>query len=328
MIVVGIFFLLVIGITVYFNKPKVSGDLPEFFDDAVQADEKQKVPKDHAYPKINEALFDFINENKVSGGVPKDGIPAIDNPKYVSAQKAEQKSYVKDDEIVFGIAYKDKTLAFPQDIMYWHEIANEEVNGEKISVTYCPLTGSVIGYKGKNLGVSGVLYNSNLVLYDRETNSEIPQILGVGVTGDLRGTYLEQFPVIVTDWKHWKTQHPDTRVLSLETGHNRNYDRNPYPGYDDLLRVWFPLAAKSDKFKTKDWVFGIKNNGEFLAVPKEQFKTVQKDKIILGGDEIKLEYDSTFQTMRAYNENEEIPAIQMYWFAWYAYYPETRVWKQ
>ena len=201
-------------------------------------------------------------------------------------------------------------------------------NGEKISVTYCPLTGSVIGYKGKNLGVSGVLYNSNLVLYDRETNSEIPQILGVGVTGDLRGTYLEQFPVIVTDWKHWKTQHPDTRVLSLETGHNRNYDRNPYPGYDDLLRVWFPLAAKSDKFKTKDWVFGIKNNGEFLAVPKEQFKTVQKDKIILGGDEIKLEYDSTFQTMRAYNENEEIPAIQMYWFAWYAYYPETRVWKQ
>ena len=114
-------------------------------------------------------VFDSIADNIVSGGVPKDGIPPIDDPKYVSGDAA---SFLSDDDVVFGWIDNGQPKAFPKSIMYWHEIVND---GET-SITYCPLTASVLAFSGFNLGVSGGLYNSNLVMYDRATDSEIPQI--------------------------------------------------------------------------------------------------------------------------------------------------------
>ena len=152
--------------------------------------------------------LEFIARNLQSGGPPKDGIPAIDNPNYVSVELAN--SFVEEDEIVFGINYQGKTIAYPSSILYWHEIVNDEINGKKVSVTWCPLTGTALGFIGKSLGVSGKLFNSNLVMYDRATDSEIPQILHVGINGPLKGQNLEQFPVIRTTWKLWKQKYPDT----------------------------------------------------------------------------------------------------------------------
>jgi len=269
-----------------------------------------------------EDKYDFIAKNLVGGGPPKDGIPSIDNPIYLNANEAN----LSDDDIVFGISYNDFVVAYPQDILYWHEIVNEDIDGEKISLTYCPLTGSVIGYKGHELGVSGKLYNSNLVTYDRDTNSRVPQILGEGIEGDLRGVKFDTFPVYITTWKKWKTKYTNTKVLSRKTGFDRDYDKNPYPGYDNLLRVWFPLTAKNDSLRTKDWVFGIENNNDYVAILIKDFKLRHpKDlEIEVGGEKIKVYWDEELGIIRI-DKEDEIKHFNSYWFAWYAYHPKTKL---
>lgn len=278
-------------------------------------------------PKLleGEDYLDLINKNLVSGGPSKDGIPAIDKPKYVTAEEADK--ILSSDEKIFGIDHNGKVLAFPRSIMYWHEIVNEIVDGEKISITYCPLTETVIGYKNKNLGVSGRLYNSNLVVYDRETDSEIPQILGTAINGPLKGQKLETLHVYVTTWKKWKEKYPNTLVLSRDTGFHRDYDRNPYPGYDQILRIWFPLAAESDLFSTKKMIHAISLNNEYLAIPKDEFKEIKEKEYTLGGEEIKIIYDERLGVINVFEGNEQLNSFDSYWFAWYAYHPDTRVLK-
>jgi len=262
---------------------------------------------------------EFIKRNLVTGGPPKDGIPAIDNPVYFSAEE----SSLKDTDKIFGINYQGFVAAYPQDILYWHEIVNEEVRDEKIAITYCPLTESVIGYKAFNLGVSGELYNSNLVMYDRKTDVRIPQILGKGIEGEIDGHELETFPVVVTTWGKWKGQYPETKVLSRDTGYARDYDRNPYPGYDDILRVWFPLAAESNELETKEIVLGIQHNEEFVAIQKQGFLEEYPDglKLNIGDETVKVTYNEEFDVL----ESNADKSFEVYWFAWYAYHPTTKL---
>lgn len=290
-------------------------------------------PRVEEYPKDlrNNSLdtqVDFIKRNLISGGPPKDGIPSIDNPIYLSVSEAEATGDLVDGSTIFGVNYNGFVAAYPQDILYWHEIVNEEVSGEKISVTYCPLTKSIIGYKGHELGVSGELYNSNLVMYDRGTDSRIPQILGMGIEGDLKGNALETFEVVVTSWKEWKTEHPDTKVLSRKTGFNRDYNRNPYPGYDNLLRVWFPLVAESDELRTKDLVLGIEVGGKFAAIEKNGFKKKYPSglNLELGGEKLRVVLNNKLGNLEV-EGRDDIKNFEVYWFAWYAYHPDTKLFK-
>lgn len=189
-----------------------------------------------------EKLNRFSNKVR-SGGVPPDGIPPIEEPKYVSASEAGNtlQNLLSDNSVVFGVDYNGFTAAYPQPIMVWHEIVNEEIQGERVSITYCPLTGSAIGFKGEignsptTFGTSGNLLNSNLVMYDRlsGTNSYWPQILGLSVQGPHFGEGLEYFPVIWTTWERWKKKHPQTSILTTDTGHIKSYGRDPYGSYED-----------------------------------------------------------------------------------------------
>jgi len=268
--------------------------------------------------------LDFINSNMVTGGPPKDGIPSIDNPKYITAGEAD--TFLDDKDIIYGFDYKGVVKAFPQSILYWHEIVNEEVAGEKLSVSYCPLTGTVIGFKGMELGVSGKLYNSNLVIYDRKTDSDIPQILEKAVNGPLKGQELENFYIYTTTWKQWKEKYPQTLVLSQETGFSRDYTRNPYPGYDSLLQVWFPVAAKSDAFPSKKVIHGVTHNGKALAIPKEEFKKKGTATHDLGEERIMIVYDPDLDVIKVFDsQGKQINSYDSYWFAWYAYHPTTRI---
>ncbi len=269
------------------------------------------------------AYLEMIDRNMVTGGPEKDGIPAIDNPIFVSASEADK--FVKPTDQVSGVVIDGVAKAYPQSILYWHEVVNDKINDKTFSITFCPLTGTVIGYDEANLGVSGKLYNSNLVLYDRKTDAEIPQILGTAVNGPIAGETFDRFPVSVTSWQQWKTAHPDTLVLSRETGHDRDYDRNPYPDYDDIYRVWFPVAAESDAFPTKKWVTGLELNNEFLAIPKEEFKSVGTTTTTLGGEEVVITYNKDFDTITATANGKEVLSIDAFWFAWYAYHPNTEI---
>jgi len=207
--------------------------------------------------------------------------------------------------------------------MYWHEIINENTNNQDVSITYCPLTESIIGYKDIELGVSGELYNSNLVMYDRLSDSRIPQIFGKAIEGSIINKELETFPIVVTTWKQWKTMNPTTKVLSRNTGHSRDYNINPYPGYDDILRVWFPLAAESDKLSTKDFVLGIEHNNKFYAVKKKGFQDKYPNGLTIN-EEITVTYNKDYNILET---PENIKSFEVYWFAWYAYHPDTELYE-
>ncbi len=179
----------------------------------------------------------------VDGGPGKDGIPSIDNPQFDTASIAE----VDDNELVAGIVVDGQAYAFPYNIMNWHEIANLQINGKLSTLTYCPLTGSTIHYSrlavnNSEFGVSGKLYENNLVMYDRITDSYFSQMGRIGITGENIGLQLDQIVSIETKWSTWVQMYPDTLVLNENTGYNRNYDRYPYGSYEVDRSIFFPTS--------------------------------------------------------------------------------------
>ncbi|MGF1472341.1 MAG: DUF3179 domain-containing protein [Rubrobacteraceae bacterium] len=224
--------------------------------------------------------LDRLENNVVSGGPGKDGIPPIDDPKFVSA--GEMDDLLQPEDRVFVLNYGGETKVYPQPVLVWHEIANDEVAGEKLSITYCPLTGSAIAFKGRapggeplTFGTTGRLVNSNLLMYDRATDSEWPQILGRSISGELRGSSLTALPLVWTTWEQWKARGPDSPVLSTDTGHFRRYGNDPYgsyssadKGYYENPDTFFEVLAESDRLDPKEVVLGIKSGRSRYAISK------------------------------------------------------------
>lgn len=216
--------------------------------------------------------------NVRSGGPPKDGIPSIDEPRFVAADEA---AFLSDDSVVFGIVRGDEVRAYPQLVLVWHEIVNDRFADGPLSITYCPLTGSVVGFRGTapggeayTFGTSGDLVNSNLLMYDRQTDSRWPQILGQAITGASRGRRLEEIPLEWTTWGRWRTTHPATSVLSTDTGHLRSYGTDPYGSYTPLSGyykdrdLFFPVMRKDPRFGAKEVFLGAKHGPTRAAVKK------------------------------------------------------------
>ncbi|MBS3736746.1 DUF3179 domain-containing protein [Candidatus Bipolaricaulota bacterium] len=266
---------------------------------------------------IGESKLETFANNVRSGGVPPDGIPSIDEPVYVSAEEAEEAlgDLLKDDSVVFGLNYAGTKITYPQIIMVWHEIVNEEINGDQLSVTYCPLTGTAVGFRGKvagetsEFGTSGKLLNSNLVMYDRATGTDSywPQILGRSVQGPNLGDRLDNFPVIWTTWGRWKNKHPDTSVLTSDTGYIRSYGNDPYGSYRQENTYYqegqpmFNVLEESDRYPQKKVVVGIKVKDCALAVPKSEFRSVGLAQTELGGEPILIVYEEALDAIRAYS---------------------------
>lgn len=197
-----------------------------------------------------------------SGGPPPDGIPPIDDPKFVSASGASE--WLADREPVLSLVHEGVAKAYPLQILTWHEIANDTVAGDPITVTFCPLCNSAVAFDRRvettpevdemlgtdeavlDFGTSGRLYRSNLVMYDRQTKSLWIQFTGRSVTGPFMRTELEEIPVQMVSWEDARAADPDVQVLSRDTGHSRNYGTNPYPGYDDIDSSPFLFDGEAD----------------------------------------------------------------------------------
>lgn len=203
-----------------------------------------------------------------SGGPPKDGIPSIDAPKFLKAQDTE---LISDDDLVIGLRLNGETRAYPLFILVWHEIVNDKIGNTPIAVTYCPLCFTTqvfdrtINDKETEFGTSGKLYNSNLVMYDRNTDSMWSQALGKAVVGELTGYELKRIPFDLAKWSDWKKLYPDTIVLSTETGHSRPYGSDPYGGYYTDSRVIFPVKNADDRMHPKEIILGFDHNESFKA---------------------------------------------------------------
>jgi len=171
------------------------------------------------------------------GGVGKDGIPALTNPPLIDAARA---TYLADDSRVIGLLIDGIALAVPHNILWWHEIVNFRFS-RSLAVTYCPLTGSSMAFDrasagGGEFGVSGLLFQNNLTMYDRTNDESLwPQMSRQAACGARVGTQLVMFPVVEMTWAGWQSLHPDTKVVSDATGHDRNYTPSGYPygGYED-----------------------------------------------------------------------------------------------
>jgi hypothetical protein len=256
------------------------------------------------------SLQDFTQHIQ-SGGPPKDGIPPIDRPKYVSAADAEK--FLKANDIVFGLDYEGMLKAYPQKILVWHEIVNDDMKGEKIAVTYCPLTGSAVAFRGASrggamftFGTSGKLVNSNLLMYDRETDSHWPQILGTAIDGKSKGLVLKEIQLVWTQWSRWRGRYPQTVVLSSETGYFRPYGSDPYGSYEkagtyyDSGAPLFPVMAKNERFTPKDVVIGIKANGRQLAIPKQSARKKAVVNTTLSGRPLVGIYDPELDNVQVF----------------------------
>lgn len=268
------------------------------------------------------------------GGPPRDGIPAIDSPQFVSAEDAD---FLDPDDRVLGIALGGSSKAYPVRILNRHEVVNDWISERPVVVTYCPLCGSGVAFSamiaGRELtfGVSGLLYNSDVLLYDRETESLWSQIAGKSVNGALKGKDLLQLPLQHTSWQDWRQRHPDTRVLSTETGFRFiDYNRDPYADYRRSSRLWFPVSSRDGRLQNKTWVLGVVADGKARAYPLRSLKNSEsplQDRI--GEVVVSIKFDSEHQTAVALDQNGDfLESIQLYWFAWAAFHPDTSVWSR
>jgi hypothetical protein len=266
------------------------------------------------------------------GGPPKDGIPSIDRPKFVAAREA---GYLAPDSRVLGVARGGLAKAYPVAILNWHEVVNDRFGDESVVVTFCPLCGTGMVFRAEvegralRFGVSGLLYNSDVLLYDRQTQSLWSQVRAQAVTGPMKGARLEMLPVAHTAWSDWRARHPQTLVLSTDTGHRRDYARNPYRDYETSSEILFPVAFRAQGYHPKERVLGIVVNGKSRAYPfVELGKTEGKVKERVGGAAITVRFDRGHQSAVALDAGgRELPAVIAFWFAWYAFHPDTEVFK-
>ncbi|CAN5485545.1 DUF3179 domain-containing protein [soil metagenome] len=213
-------------------------------------------------------------EEIVEGGPDKDDIPSIDNPQFVGPEHWADVDY-RDDGWVIGVEVNGERRAYPFQVLVWHEIVNDRFDGVPLLVTYCPLCGSGIVFRREidpvgvaEFGVTGRLYNSDMLMYDRATNSVWSQLTGTAVIGELTGQRLEIYPSELLTWADFKQAYPDSQVLSRDTGFPRNYDSRPYGAYDETITVAFPVAGRDDRLHPKTRITGVELDGlTFGAYP-------------------------------------------------------------
>ncbi len=312
--------------------------------------EDRGMPLAYSTEELRNALMD--------GGPPPDGIPSIDDPSFV--EPAEAPDTLDDGDPIFGVVMDGEAVAYPQYILVWHEIVNHDIGGTPVCITYCPLTGTAQGfYRGDlEFGVSGMLVNSNLVMFDRETDSLFPQVLAWGIEGEFEEEFLNEFRIVWTTWERWREQYPETKLLSESTGFPRNYGADPYGrynpvgGYYESERLLFPALSDDGTLHPKEMVLGARVEEGALAVQKTVLaeeniieETVDHRRFVfvydpaldsgwcyVPADEVEVEYEEGEYVVdgeSGYAADElpfdEVLVMDAMWFAWAGYYPEAEL---
>ena len=268
------------------------------------------------------------------GGPPRDGIPALSDPKLITAGEAD---YLEPIDRIVGITLKGQSRAYPIAILNWHEIVNDNIDGQQFAVTYCPLCGTAVAFdatidgSATEFGVSGLLYNSDVLLYDRDTESLWSHILSKAVSGKQVGKKLTLLPVSHTTWRDWREKHPDTLVLSDDTGHYRDYQRDPYAGYEESRYTYFAVNNEApDNYHPKEIVVGLDIDGVYKAYPFIELDKQGKSRFsdAVNGTLFNFDWDSANRSITITNSaGQQVAGIQGFWFAWFAFHPDTEVYK-
>jgi Protein of unknown function (DUF3179) len=282
-----------------------------------------------------------------SGGPGKDGIPSIDIPMFVSVEEADE--WLSEREPVIELVHGEIARAYPIQILVWHEIVNDEVGGTPVVVTFCPLCNTAlvfdrrVGGRVLDFGTTGNLRNSDLVMYDRQTESWWQQFGGEAVVGELTGLELEHLPARIVAWEDFAQRHPTGEVLSQETGAVRDYGRNPYEGYDDVdSGPLFPVSQEDDRLAPKERVVFLERDGEAVVVPFARLAEQGRVEVEVGGDDLVVEWvagvgsplDEPFvaagrdvgsAAVTDAATGEPVAFDQPFWFAVAAFRPDARI---
>jgi len=281
------------------------------------------------------------------GGPGKDGIPSIDVPMFVSGDEAAD--WLSEREPVVELELGGVARAYPLQILVWHEIVNDEVAGAPVAVTFCPLCNTALVFDRRldgrvlDFGTTGNLRNSDLVMYDRQTESWWQQFGGEAVVGEFAGERLTQLPARIVAWEDFAARHPDGEVLSRETGFTRSYGSNPYAGYDDVdSSPFFPVGREDDRLSPKERVVFLERGGDAAAVPFSVLSERERLEVEVGEETFVVEWvpgvrsalDSSdiaegreVGSARVTSASTGEPAVfdQPFWFAVAAFRPDVRV---
>jgi hypothetical protein len=265
----------------------------------------------------------------VPGGPPRDGIRSIDAPRFVPS---EQAAWVDDTTPVLGVVVKDDARAYPVHLMDYHQIANDVVGGVPLAVTWDPLTGAPIAFErtvdGRVLtfGVSGLLYNSGFLMYDRETESLWSQFLGKAVSGPFAGKTLTRVRIRQEDLTSWRTRVGSTRVLERPSA-GIDYRFSPFERYLVENSVRYPVKARDERFHAKELVLGVVVDGKaraYLGSVLTREGGWAED--VVQGRKIQIDYSTELSVFR-WEAPDDVEVTEAYWFAWKAFHPDTQVWK-
>jgi hypothetical protein len=279
------------------------------------------------------------------GGPGKDGIPALDQPRFAPVAAT---SYLTPREPVIELMLGGEARAYPLQILIWHEIVNDRVGGMPVAVTFCPLCNSAlvfdrrVGGRVLEFGTTGNLRDSDLVMYDRQTESWWQQFGGEGLVGRYAGVRLRGLPARITSWARFARMHPHGLVLTRETGHQRPYGRNPYVGYDDVSSPpIFPAARAGDRrLPPKERVVFVTRGREAVAIPFSTLARRHVVRIRLAGAELVVRWRAGVASALdsdAIAKGRDVGAAQVlergrpvtfsepFWFAVAAFRPDTRI---
>jgi Protein of unknown function (DUF3179) len=279
------------------------------------------------------------------GGPGKDGIPALDRPRFRSVSQID---FLRAREPVIELAVGGRARAYPLQILTWHEIVNDTVAGVPVAVTFCPLCNTAIVFdrrvEGRTLdfGTTGNLRHSDLVMYDRRTESWWQQFGGEAVVGEYAGRELRQLPARIVSWRAFAREHPAGRVLTRDTGHSRPYGTNPYAGYDDVSSgPLFPAANKNDKrLPPKMRVVFIERGGESVAIPYSTLVESGTQRVEVGGhrlvvrlrkgvasalDAVTIAEGADVGAAEVLEKGKPVLFSEPFWFAVAAFRQDTRI---
>ena len=284
-------------------------------------------------PELNGFRLDGLRVPRGSirgGGPPRNGIPSVDDPQFVAAEGV---TWVGPGNLVLGVAMGEDARAYPVHLIERHQVVNDMIGGVPVVVTYDPLAGTPISYRRKlgertlGFGVSGLLHQSNFLLYDRETESLWSQFTGQAIAGPLAGRVLERVVTRQETLESWLARYPRSRVLVRPLPRKIDYRHSPYQSYWTQNKVLFPVPTQDRRFHAKELVLGVAAAGKSRAY-LGSLVTGAGGKVEdqFAGHPIRFRYDSS-RAMYRWEIPADVRVTEAYWFAWKAFQPDTEVWR-
>ena len=270
-------------------------------------------------------------EEILAGGPSRDGIESVDEPEFVAVEEAR---WVAVRNPVLGVVVGEEAHVYPVHLIEPHQIVNDEVGGVTVVVTYDPLVAVPRAYRrdvdGRTLtfGVSGLVYNSNFLLYDRETESLWLQFTGEAIAGPAAGKKLARVPIRQELLGTWLSRHPLSRVMSRSRPQRIDYRYSRYTRYVTQDKIIFPVKARDERFHAKELVLGVVVGGRpraYLGSLVTNAGGQVEDEF--GGKKIEFSY-STDDGIFSYEVADGVEVTEAYWFAWKAFHPDTEVWNE